>query len=172
MTEKKGIDMEKKEEKVGVLLSDYQEEQSKKEKLEKESQIEGYMPVTLTKVDILENKRDAFKKSDPHDDMPMELINRHTEEAQQDSKDENFNRGFSVGIVILVIIGLIALVLFVKIATWSIPGATKAILLGLLLLFAGIPLIVHWKSKRKEKEKRLNEMYLGKPSTKIHKPKE
>ena len=172
MTEKKGIDMEKKEEKVGVLLSDYQEEQSKKEKLEKESQIEDDMPVKLTKMDILENKRDSFKKSDPNDDMPMELINRYTEEAQQDANDENLNRGFSVGIVILVMIGLIALVLFVKIATWSIPGATKAILLVLLLLFAGIPLIVHWKSKRKEKEKRLNEMYLGKPSTKIHKPKE
>ena len=172
MTEKKGIDMEKKEEKVGVLLSDYQEEQSKKEKLEKESQIEDDMPVKLTKMDILENKRDSFKKSDPNDDMPMELINRYTEEAQQDSNDENLNRGFSVGIVILVIIGLIALVLFVKIATWSIPGATKAILLVLLLLFAGMPLIVHWKSKRKEKEKRLNEMYFGKPSTKIHKPKE
>lgn len=172
MTEKKGIDMEKKEEKVGVLLSDYQEEQSKKEKLEKEAQIEDDMPVKLTKMDILENKRDSFKKSDPNDDMPMELINRYTEEAQQDSNDENLNRGFSVGIVILVIIGLIALVLFVKIATWSIPGATKAILLVLLLLFAGMPLIVHWKSKRKEKEKRLNEMYFGKPSTKIHKPKE
>lgn len=164
--------MEKKEEKVGVLLSDYQEEQSKKEKLEKEAQIEDDMPVKLTKMDILENKRDSFKKSDPNDDMPMELINRYTEEAQQDSNDENLNRGFSVGIVILVIIGLSALVLFVKIATWSIPGVTKAVLLILLLLFAGIPLIVHWKSKRKEKEKRLNEMYFGKPSTKIYKPKE
>ena len=162
----------KKEEKVGVLLSDYQEEQSKKEKLEKEAQIEDDMPVKLTKMDILENKRDSFKKSDPNDDMPMELINRYTEEAQQDSNDENLNRGFSVGIVILVIIGLSALVLFVKIATWSIPGVTKAVLLILLLLFAGIPLIVHWKSKRKEKEKRLNEMYFGKPSTKIYKPKE
>lgn len=172
MTEKKGIDMEKKEEKVGVLLSDYQEEQSKKEKLEKESQIEDDMPVKLTKMDILENKRDSFKKKESHDDMPMELINRHTEEAQQDSRDENLNRGFSVGIVILVMIGLIALVLFVKIATWSIPGVAKAVLLILLLSFAGIPLIVHWKSKRKEKEKRLNEMYFGKPSTKIHKPKE
>ena len=166
MTAKKGIDMEKKEEKVGVLWSDDEKSQLD---AEKSTDVQNDMPVKLTKLDILENKRDKQKKTAEYDDMPMSLENRFTEEAQQDLKEAKLAKRFTIGTTTIVIIGLIALALFVRIATWSIPSVTKIILLLLLLLFFGPFLYFNVKEKQKAKERKRNELYLGKPGKTIDK---